>query len=76
MTIVIDSKGLEYRILKHPYLTYEIEVSLPIQGGLSVYHLLIEQEKKDYLKKGIVVLQNRISDMKEKYTTYRVVSWR
>jgi len=76
MTVVIDSKGLEYRILKHPDLTYEIEISLPIQGGLSIYHMLLEQEEKEYLNKGIVALQDRINDMKEKYSTYRVVSWR
>jgi len=76
ITLIIEEKGLDYKISKINNQNIEIETNVSEQGGLSIYYNLTNEEEKNYYLNGIECLAERISDMKKQYYNYKVVSWR
>lgn len=74
--IIIEQEDFRYTVYKNPDLTIEISISKPIALGVEVYHILTEKETSNYFQFGISSLENRMKDMNENFSNYRVVSWR
>ncbi|WP_271785383.1 hypothetical protein [Aquimarina algiphila] len=72
----IISSPYKYTIYKKPDLTFELSICKPIALGVDIYHIMTNDEVKSFKKDGIIALNNRMKDMDENYSNYRVVSWR
>lgn len=65
------------------YYIYEvadtIELSVPIPKptpGFDISHTLNAAEKEKYLRTGIKALEERIADMKDNFSAYKMNAWR
>ena len=72
----IISKPYKYTIYKKTDLTFELSICKPVALGVDIYHIMTDNEVKSFKEIGISALENRMKDMDENYSDYRVVSWR
>ncbi len=73
---LIEKKDWDYYI----YETDDVyELSVPIAKptpGFDVIYTLNRKEKNDYICQGVIILKERINDMKENFSKYKMNSWR
>ncbi|WP_294282784.1 hypothetical protein [uncultured Chryseobacterium sp.] len=73
---LLEKKDWEYYIFQqNDILELLVTVEKP-NPGLDIIHQLNTSEKENYLKMGIQALEDRIKDMKENFSWYKVNSWR
>lgn len=72
----IISNPYKYTIYKKTDLTFELSICKPLALGVDIYHIMTDNEVKSFKEIGISALENRMKDMDENYSDYRVVSWR
>lgn len=71
----ILSKPLHYTLCKLKNMHFELSIYKPVNLEAQVYHILTDEEVKQFKENGITALENRIKDMNENHANYRVVSW-
>ncbi len=73
---LIEKKEWQYYLYEDENV-YELKVPLPKPApGFDVLYLLSNEEKEAYLTNGIQSLIERIKDMKENHSNYKLQSWR
>ncbi len=73
---LLEKKDWEYYIFEqNDILELLVTIEKP-NPGLDIIYQLNESEKENYLKMGIKTLEDRIKDMKENFSRYKVNAWR
>lgn len=73
---LLEKKEWEYYVFEEDS---NIELSVPIPNpspGFDIIYILDESEKEMYLHTGIKALEDRIEDMKNNFSNYKMNSWR
>ncbi len=73
---ILEKKEWEYYVFEEEN---KIEISIPIaktKPGFDIIYILNASEKEKYLQIGIKALEERMEDMKKKFSNYQMNSWR
>ncbi|MGE8555657.1 MAG: hypothetical protein ACN6OB_17195 [Chryseobacterium jejuense] len=73
---LLEKKDWKYYVFEEDG---NIELSVPIPNpspGFDIIYILNESEKEKYLHTGIQAVEDRIEDMKNNFSNYKMNSWK